>query len=345
MLALLCASVASANVGASTHGGTLAGEPEGIANIAIAHEELRIDLRPLATGGRAAVAATYHLDNRGDAQHLDLVFAAGANELGELRVVLDNRAITSHPVASASLPPTWRAPATTPLPDGGELGFGLTQQAGAAGFALDLAPGVHVLAITYTADAMLHHANAPVLLHQFAYVLAPARTWAGFGGLAVTLEVPPGWIAAVAPALARTGATLTGAFTSLPADAIAITVHAPLGAYGLIRTLAWIALVIVVLGGGIALYRIARAVDRRRVAAGLIGRPGLTALGLAMLWSTACLAAGVLVVFGPPTALPDGQADHRGYGDAFATLGVLALAGVLFLVGIALGLRAARRRT
>jgi hypothetical protein len=42
---------ASANVAKANRGGTPNGEPEGIRDVAIRHEELEIDLRPIADAG------------------------------------------------------------------------------------------------------------------------------------------------------------------------------------------------------------------------------------------------------------------------------------------------------
>ena len=334
---------AHANVGARTQGGQRAGEPAGIVEVAITHEELVIDLRPLEQRGRARVTATYHLDNRADAKHLDLVFASGADQLVDFRVTIDQQAVASRLLPAASLPASWHAPTATPLPDGGSLDFTLRGAEQAAGFQLDVAPGPHVLAIAYAAETMTHHADQPTLLHQFAYVLSPARTWAGFGGLDVTVLVPPSWTAALAPAMPRTGDTFEATFPSIPADAIAVTVSAPLGAYRIVGTAAWGLLALVTIGGGVMVHRYARARERRRARAGMPSAPGRAAFGLGAGWATAFLAASLFMIFGPTLALPASQVDHRGYGNVVATLFFVVLSAVVFGFGLGLALRAGRR--
>src|SRR5260221_3378892 len=150
---VVAAARAHANVGEPGRGGSYAGELDGIGAIAIAREELVIDLRPLAADELVAVTATYHLDNASDAQHLDLVFASGS-ETAQFRVTLDGRDV---PYASATklvLPASWQVPKSTPLFDGGELEYRLAAGPLPVGFHLDVPPGRHDLAIAYRADAI-----------------------------------------------------------------------------------------------------------------------------------------------------------------------------------------------
>jgi hypothetical protein len=340
---LVAVPAASANVGAPTQGGQLAGEPAGIRDIAIAHEDLAIDLRPLVDGNLAQVSATYHLDNRAADQTLDLVLASGSGEPVQFRVTLDGAEVPTAAWPDAALPASWQAPTATPRLDGdGELGYELRHPGGPLGFRLAVPPGRHTLSLAYSADPVHHHAGEPMLLHQFVYVLSPARTWAGFGGLDVTLRVPPGWRAAVRPALVRDGDTLHAAFPDLPADAIAVTVAAPAGAFRIIRYTAGALFAIVALCGGIAVARVAAARERHALAAGKLPSPWV-ALGAGFAWSAAFLAAGLCAVLGPAEALPAAQVDHRGYGEAFAA--ILVVIGALFVLPIGVWVaRAAGRR-
>lgn len=334
---------ATANVGAPTRGGQRAGEPTGIVDVAITRKELVIDLRKLPDDGPVTVAATYQLENRAGARRLDLVFASGADELVDLRISFDDRPLATRLLDGAILPASWQAPTETPLPGGGTLGFTLERANGTAGFQLDVPPGRHELAISYAARAMTHHARHPVLLHQFGYVLSPARTWAGFGGLDVTVHTPPGWIAAITPAMPRTGDALHATFTNIPADAIALTVHAPLGAYPILGIVSSILLALVILGGGVLVYLTAYRRQQRRAQAGEPCTRGPAAFVVGALWATAFLAAGVFAILGPDLALPEQQIDRRGYGDGFAVVFVVMLSPVVFGLGLGLGLRAGRR--
>ncbi|HSK05155.1 MAG TPA: hypothetical protein VK932_28090 [Kofleriaceae bacterium] len=309
-----------ANVGAPWWGGTPAGEPLGIDAIHIAREDLVIDLRPLATaGGLVSVAATYHLDNPSAEKHLDLVFATGSIDVA-FQVTLDGRPVPSTATSGASLPESWRPPRTTPLFDDGELPYELRGEAIPVGFRIDVPPGRHALAISYRADAVRYHRGDPTILRQFAYVLSPARTWAGFGGLDVTIHVPPGWRAAVTPAMPRERDTLRAAFAAIPADAIAITVQARTGAHAPMRYAALALFALVALGGGGVVVRWTRARERRREA---LSASRIAALGRGIAWGGAVLAAGMLAILGPDLVVPDGQADHRGHGRELAFVGVV----------------------
>jgi hypothetical protein len=50
-------------------------------------------------------------------------------------------------------------------------------------------PGQQTRKVRYTA-AGVELRGDPTIKHLFAYVLAPARSWAGFGGLDLTIHVP-----------------------------------------------------------------------------------------------------------------------------------------------------------
>jgi hypothetical protein len=340
---LVAPRAASANVGPRSWGGQLAGEPAGIHDIAILREELAIDMRPLAGDGRVRVTATYHLDNRAAEQALDLVLASGSGEPAESRVTLDGGDVATALRLDVVLPASWQAPAATPLPDGGELDYELRERGAPLGFRLTVPPGRHALAVSYAADAVYRYDDEPTVLRQFAYVLSPARSWAGFGGLDVTVRLPAGWKAGVSPALARGGDTLHAVFSGVPADAIALTVAAPAGAYWLVRYAAGALFAVVALGGGVAVSRAAAARQRRRWAAGKL--PSLlAALVGGGAWSAAFLAAGLFAIFGPGLALPAHQADHHdGYGQVFAAM--LVVIGALLVLPIGVGVaRAAGRR-
>jgi hypothetical protein len=338
-LVVITATHAEANVGARSLGGSPAGEPDGIGTITIAREDLVIDLRPLAAGGMVAVAATYHLDNPSEEKHLDLVFAAGSGTT-DFQVALDGRPVPSARSSGVQLPAAWRPPRSTPLFDGSELGYELRHEPIPVGFRLDVPRGRHDLAISYRADAVLYHLGEPTLVRQFAYVLSPARTWGGFGGLDVTVHVPPGWRAAITPALPRDGDTLHATFATVPADAIALTVQAPPGAHGLVRIATGVLFVLVAIGGGFVVAWRTRATERRHQR---ISPSGLAAFGRGVLWGAAVLAAGVLALQAPDLVLPDGQVDHHGYGQAVAYLGVILASAVVTAIGTGISLAVGNR--
>lgn len=336
----MTATRAEAIVDVPWAGGSRAGEPEGIAVIRIVHEDLVIDLRPLADpGGLVAVVATYQLDNPAGEQQLDLVFATGSDIAG-YRVTLDGHPVSFTSPPSVTLSESWHPPATTPMFEGGELQYRLPHEETPIGLWLVVPPGRHTLAISYPADAVRYHHGDPTVLRQFAYVLSPARTWAGFGGLDVTVHVPPDWRAAVRPAMSREGDTLHASFATVPADAIALTVQAPVGAYRPIAFVTRTLFALFALGGGFVVAWRARSCERRSKA-GSVSR--LVALGRGLAWGLAVLTAGILAIVAPDLALPEGQADQAGYRQVVAFVGVVLASAVATVIGVIVSLVGGRR--
>jgi hypothetical protein len=334
-LAVLSLSLtAHANVGKPNTGGRIAGEPTGLHDIAIERETLTIDLRPLAENGKVRVEAIYYLHNTGPERTHDLQFAAGSNT-SDFRVLLDDQLLPSAASPSSTQPPKWKIPAQTPrIPGRGGSGE-LSYQPGAAtptDFRATISPGRHTLKVEYFGEAGTHLYGDPTVYRQFAYILAPAREWGGFGGLDVTIHLPPGWHAAATPELTRDGDTLTGQFSNVPADALAITVQSPEGpAYSLVKTGSFVLFVTALIGGVVVCWWLGRRSGR----SGSAG--AIWSIGRGLAWGAAVLGTGLLAVFGPDWALA-GQASHYGYGQAFAVIGVVLLAIVVVLVGFTLSL-------
>lgn len=339
---LMSSRAAFANMAAPFSRGEVRAEPAGIADVAILHEDLFIDLRPLSGGNRlVAVSATYRLDNRAGDKHLDLVFASGARDLTNIRVTLDGATVPTRSRRGVATPRTWDPPARTPLPDGrGSLPYEVDPRDDSGGFALDFdcARGAHQLAITYLAEAGSWHTGDPTVVRQFAYVLAPARAWAGFGGLDVAIHVPHGWRAASEPPLTREGDVLHGTFPSVPADALAVAIQAPANAFYVVRALALAALAIITVGGWRFIRH--RALAHLRDGA-RPSRLGVAALGLA--WSGLFFVAGCLAIRAPDWVLPDDSVSDYGYGAPMAFLAVMGASPVLFVLAILLALRAPRQ--
>lgn len=218
---------ASANMANPVQTGDPVGEPSGdLQAIAIAEENLRLDLRPLAADQPALIDATYQVRNSAGTTSTDLLFVAPALVDSGAGVWLDGSALPFQRTRPAALPPSWQPPATTPGIAGADLPY-QTPTAGALRFAIIVPPGVHQIRVHYSARATAYSDGSPTRYWQIGYVLAPARQWASFGQLAVSVDLPPGWLAASRPALTRGGDDLTGAFDGIPADALALTIQSP----------------------------------------------------------------------------------------------------------------------
>lgn len=321
-LALLLATVsAEANMGNPRSGGSLLGEATGLSTITITREELSIDLRPLADHGLALVNATYHVDNPGEAKQIDVVFVSGDRPV-DFSAVLDGKPllVTSLP-AHVELPESWRGRG-----DQGNRSVPL-------GVRLEIPAGRHDVVVTYKADASHYRGHKPMVEHELAYILAPARTWGGFGGLDITVHVPAGWDIDITPPLKRTGDRLTGTFSSIPADAVDISVHAPEGHHGLFRLVALLLFAIVLFGGGY--WVVSRA--------GIPNRSALVAFARGIVWSVAIIGSGVAAVYAPDLAIDKQQVNSRGYGDGLAIVGTVLLALITFIASSIIAIRVARR--
>lgn len=124
--------------------------------------------------------------------------------------------------------PSWSPPRWTPGFDGDvDLPYEAERDRSEdPRFALHVAPGEHQLVVSYSTSAGAYFCE-PTLCWQLPYVLAPAKTWGGFGGLDVTVRVPEAWRFASEPALAPDGEAMRATFTELPANALAMTLQAP----------------------------------------------------------------------------------------------------------------------
>lgn len=331
LLALMgSAGSAHANMAKGWEGGDRAGEPVGIADITITREELVIDMRPLVDrSALAKVSATYHLDNRGADKQLDLVFAMGSRA-NAFRVTLDGTEITSTLPSDAPLPESWQPPKTTPGLDGGEHEYGLANPPLSVAFRIVIPAGRHDVAVTYSAQPV-QFGDGSVLAYQFGYVLSPARMWAGFGGLDLTVHVPKDWRIAVTPALEREGDTLRGSFPGVPADAVALTVQMPTRWHAVVTIASPLAFALVAFGGLFVIGWRTRVDERRRLAANRFPFRA-AAFGRGVAWGVAFLASGMFAIFGPDLAV-SGQAYHRGYGQGFGAVGVVLGTFLAIIVG------------
>lgn len=198
--------------------------------------------------------------------------------------------------------------------------------------AFDLPPGEHELVVEYDGAAALDLRCRPTVCWQFAYVLAPARAWAGFGGLDATIRVPPDWEVLVDPAFERDGDILHASFADVPADAIGLDVRAPAGPWHAPVTVAtWLLFAIAGLGGAWVCLRAGRAWGTHARASRAVA-----ALLAVIAWPLAILYLGLATVAWPHSLVPEPQAPIENIGDLWALLAALAalpIGIVLALVG------------
>lgn len=342
---LLLPAAARANFGTIWSGGQVVAEPVGIIDVAITRETLTIDLRPLATNSPAQVEAIYHLSNDGPEKKLDLLFASGSATVSDFHVWFAGQPVDTHPAPDVKMPDSWKAPRYTPwLYDAAAVSHVQQQPLCPVAMTLVVPPGRHELKVRYAAEATVNHFGHPTFLHQFAYVLAPARAWSGFGGLDVTIHLPANWRAGCSPEMAREGDTLRGSFDNLPGDAIALTVQAPEGwAYWSMTYFSWGLLGVVGLGGLAACLKGSQL--RGRSLAHTKQPPGVThysravdsSITFAALWSASVFGASLLVLFVPDWLLPRGQANPANDFESVLThLGIFVLGFLAIPVGFSI---------
>lgn len=296
LIAAVCASAASANMGPPWIGGRVVTEPDGMKGVRVLHESLVIDMRPVAGGQFAQVEATYRFRNDGPARQLELLFATGANEIAGFAVSLDGAPVPSAPRDVGELPKSWQPPLHTPSFDQHKLEYGPKlggSDLKTVGFTLAVSPGEHTVRVKYRAPASKNMSGYPVAYQQFAYVLAPAKSWDGFGKLEVTVYVPEGWAAKSEPTLTRDGDTLHGTFDGIPTDALALTLQAPVGrAYGITQVVLWVVFGLLCAATAWWVWRVGRKEGRRRDLVRIFVIGGAVAVAAHVL-----LSAGLICTF------------------------------------------------
>ncbi|MBC8869735.1 MAG: hypothetical protein H8E44_09975 [Planctomycetes bacterium] len=344
MLAVMPA-VAWANAGPPHVPGRLIGEPNGLESVAIKHERLTFDLRPLAGGGSAQVEALYTIENTGEERTVDLVFVSGPMVSDSAAVVLDDQPIAAVWKKVDALPPAWQTPDSTPAIGGkGTLPYEADAALEIPHFSITLKPGAHQLRVSYSAKPTSYATGgSPRLYWQLAYILAPAREWAGFGGLDVQVQLPKGWRFASTLPLTRAGDQLTGSFGELPADAIAMTAQAR-GMPIVGAVVFWsskLLLLACVVGGPVILWRLGRRIGRLR---GRRLRSVLWALAVSpfagILWMVALIVCLVLA-FQADLFVTESLQRSQNYANVYFLFYVGILCTLAFPVGLIITLAGA----
>lgn len=308
--------------------GQLNSDPSGLKSVSITRETLTIDLRPLATAESVWVEAIYQLNNPGSEKKLELVFIVASWNVDAFQVWLDDKPIPSYKLEQKEIPASWNPPRETPaLQPEMKLEYEFQRLPEQLGFTITLPAGAHTLKARYKSDAGRNLRGKPLVYWQFAYVLAPAREWAGFGGLDVTVQLPPGWQHAITPLLQRTGDELRGSFPNVPADHFALTVQAPTPRlYDLLGSMLLVLFWFVVGAGGVV---IAWCGWRRKTKEKLY----VFAAFAGVLWAAMIAVAGFAQLNFPEWILPEKQIAHYGYDDLFAGVGILLLSAIALILG------------
>jgi hypothetical protein len=242
----MTAAPALADAAPPVRPGDTVGVPSGaVRDVFIEHEDLSMDLSSLNAANpndqrRATVVATYSLRNDGGEKGIDLVFVTASRSVAGVQVLLDGAPLAAAVGQLDRIPASWNPPNATPdLQGGPDLPYTVDRPAGLT-FHVDLSPGRHSMMTSYDAVPGQYSGDAEAdtpVSWQLAFVLSLARQWEGFGDLALTVRVPPGWPAAVRPSLTRRGDLLTGDFSGVPADSIGVTTRMPLPPD--FRSIAW----------------------------------------------------------------------------------------------------------
>jgi hypothetical protein len=334
LLGLSFASPASANMSAPLVEGDLVSEPApSLRNMHIVHEDLTIDLSPLAEPRQPAlIRARYRVRNDGPAQTVELFFAAPGLKTGQVKhqgapvaARVDARAL--HEIA----------------PNEEALHHRATE---GLVFAVNFQPGEQVVEVSYAAmpDRVPH---AEVNSYAIDYLLSPARRWASFGTLALELKIPQGWRVLDLPRALQAGADASEQRASfqglpgkspphalatrtlwdlhaLPVDTLRMRVAPPSWPYWLSSGVHWLALL-----AAVSLPVLAGRELRRRARA---GHPVSLQLRLLSLVIVLALVVVLPLISMAPDLWWTKHRSHLGYGPIFLVLGTWLVGAVACLV-------------
>jgi hypothetical protein len=331
-------------------------EPWGFKEVAIVHEQLTIDLRPLAALEPASVEVVYDLSNGGASKRLDLLFVSGEAGIHDFEAHLGDQPLPARVLPREEIrrhldrfPPNWAPPESAPGIDSEKTYFvrkrwDWSMEPQPVEVSLELPPGPSTLRVRYRARPCGADEGYPTATWQFPYVLAPAREWGAFGRLDVMVQLPEGWQARSTPPLEREEATLRGSFTGLPADILLLATRTPAPPEYYWAAWTSVALfLLTVLGGGILCWWAGRLQGHSwaRLGATEKGKgklvAALPAVGLSMLWGAAVFVAGEILpqaLMRPALQGQESPAFHEPFDVLFYLCSLFA-SSVAIVVGIA----------
>jgi hypothetical protein len=222
------------NLSGPWKGGQLSIDVEGIKDVAITREKLRIDLRPLEQGHKIKITAVYEIEYAQAPRELSLTFISGAESVESVKCLFNGQQVKFSTSQVRSMPAHWQPPEYTPgfVPHEEMLYSRRINDYGHEwiNFSIPLKPGQHNIEVSYEVEAGAYYAlKHTARFWQTAYILAPARQWKSFGGLDLEVLAPDGWQVRSNLSLANQGEKWVASFEALPADFIALTTVHPTG--------------------------------------------------------------------------------------------------------------------
>lgn len=205
--------------------------PATTTEVRIERERLSFDLATVPNW--ALVNASYEMVNvSGHHVSLDLTFIS--RQGGKLAVSLDGVPLPVRETATDGLPREWIAPTQGIDPLTGEEYFvdeDMPSRVAARAwtFLLQLPAGATGrLDAQYQALPGYDRERHEYVVHHLAYVLGPARNWAGFGTLEVSVAVPSKYILASSPAMAKVAdsdgiARYVATFQGIPSEILRVS--------------------------------------------------------------------------------------------------------------------------
>src|ERR1700680_1546364 len=106
VLSLLVCPAAWANF-APRFWGDVTSEPWGVKEVAIVHEQLTIDLRPLLGGDPVRVEVSYELKNAGASKRLELLFVSGEVGVSDFDARIDDKPLQTRILPSDEARHLW----------------------------------------------------------------------------------------------------------------------------------------------------------------------------------------------------------------------------------------------
>ncbi len=207
--------------------GQIAGNT-GIANIAVDHELLQIDLHPLLDNKPILVKATYTLQIEEPLENIPLIFIANNLENNAFQISLNGKVIEGDTSAIKHAPSKWFPPDTIQWRDQ-SIPFKY-QNKGFVVFHLPkLEKGKQILEVSYKAVASQSFRHPLVNIWEFVYILQPTTAWKRFQNLDLQVLIPNDWEHYSNIPLEKKDNIWVGSWQNLPAHHFAISCNKKVG--------------------------------------------------------------------------------------------------------------------